>query len=636
MKPTLTYVETLLRNLENELYVDHRKMAEIERLRFFEDQILISPEEQMSGVQVRIGSTSELIEKVKAAICTSLPVIEFEPATRDDEAVANAANRSQFWNRTLERKWADAYYEFVDSVVGLGKGFLKAVMSDWPTEPRGRLDGESDEDYNKRIKGLKQVWGPPIDTVAPHPRSMYYRTGKGNKLVENVEHSYKARPDVYRAFSINDSKELRTRDLASRLLNRDIEAIASRQDKEIVEIAQALAAEIGQPYPNVESLPAGVDTTTRTLMTEYWAPDCYQAYVDRRHIHECEDGSVAYFICLGRTSVSKDPDKQGFSIAEAFRHNEPTINKTLTRLMEAVELLVNQRLTIELPEGGMIEDETLTTPDGRSESRPKQYTFTADHAEALPPGAKVINPYQAVAGAFAALPILQMVMDIQSRQGVNPIFTGNSPGAGSGYRDTSLYAMAKSQFDYVVKQIAETVADLVRWAEYQTVYTLKRDMYIDELSLSPTEILKYPCRVKVTIQPTLPQNTIPEGQFLSSLNERGLIPDRIVLQKVVPDEDPVSLQREMLLDLLKKQLMPVLAADILMSVGAGGGISQALGGGGGPGGPNNPRGNQATTFRTSINQQDGRSAGGNMVTGQPRTPEMMAGATIQNNGGTPQ
>ena len=40
-------------------------------------------------------------------------------------------------------------------------------------------------------------------------------------------------------------------------------------------------------------------------------------------------------MCLGRTSSSKDPDKLGVSVAEIMRHNEPTLDRTLTRVAEA-------------------------------------------------------------------------------------------------------------------------------------------------------------------------------------------------------------------------------------------------------------------------------------------------------------
>ncbi|KKM27387.1 hypothetical protein LCGC14_1575210, partial [marine sediment metagenome] len=342
-----TYVHRLLADLQDEMRGLHEKMNEIELLRHYEDPIQLPTGERTSGLEVRIGASSELIENVKASLTANEPNVVLKALRDGDPAQANTSKRESFWTQFL--KWigkpVPVKAELVDAQAGLGIGILKGAYYPWPKDERKRLKSEPDttegnKAFRDRVKALKRKWGPPFRVFTIHPLTFYFRLGPGNRIVESIEHSWKPKREVYPAFGIKEDKQL--------------EAFPDKLNQEI---AEAVAATPGQPDQTIRPHAAGISEATMVLVTEYrrdkvpGSKGVYQVYVNGRLVYqEVGDPSVQYFLCVGRTTSSKDPDKFGISVAEAFRHNEPLINRALTRMGEAVELLVRKRLTLEVPE----------------------------------------------------------------------------------------------------------------------------------------------------------------------------------------------------------------------------------------------------------------------------------------------
>ena len=105
-----------------------------------------------------------------------------------------------------------------------------------------------DKAYKDRQKALKRLWGPPFRTITIHPLTFYFRLGDGNQIVEAIEHSYKPRRVLEKAYG-----EFVT---------------ISEPVKGDEAIRQAGVA--GQPDEEIRPLPYGADTSTMALVTEYW------------------------------------------------------------------------------------------------------------------------------------------------------------------------------------------------------------------------------------------------------------------------------------------------------------------------------------------------------------------------------
>lgn len=629
MKPDATYVTRLLMTLRLQFDGVHRKMDELERLRYFEDTIRLPKGEKQSGIEVRTGMTSDLVENVKASIVASPPVVQLVALVAGENAADSASERAAFWNSWIVKKLGRPFPKletWLDAAVGMGTGILKAQLGDYPKDDSWFQDvNEPNGTYNNRIKALKELNGPPVDVINTHPLSFFYRRGKNMEIVEAIEHSWKSRTDIFRTFGIQDSKDLRNRNIGGRYLSPSVEEMMKNgTDKEVIE---AVIATQGQPEQFVRPLPAGTNTATLALVTEYWSPDWYQVYINRTLVYEQENPAVRYFYLTGMSTSSTDIDKVGLSVAEALRHNEPIINRAITRIMEANELLVNKHLTIELPEGSTDGIEL----DDRGEAVPRKFTFNGEYAEALPAGAKIVDPYDTSHYVFQSMPAIELLMQIMGKQGVAPIFKGIAPGAaGSGYRDNSLYMMAKSRFQYIIQGYANGITELIRWLEAQAVVH-QEDYHFDGYTVKWQDVKSYPCSIEVQINPNLPQNVIAEGEFLSQMHDKKLVPKRYVLTEGLHEDNPEVLEQEVLLDEIKEAMIPALIADVLSSVG---GVPQQTAGeaaGMPPGGtppnmnqpPGGPGGAQAAIAEAS--RRAGNQLGGFTTGGQPRNPSVEPG-----------
>ena len=561
-KVTATYVNKLLAEMQEDLRGLHTKMSEIEDLRHYEDKIKLPPGEKASGLEVRIGATAELIENIKAALTANVPNVIVKALRSGDTADKNSSKREKFWGDFLDwiSRPVPILNELADAQAGLGMGILKGTYYPWPKKERERLGSEprtkdGDKAYNDRQRALKRKWGPPFRVITIHPLTFYFRLGPGNEIVESIEHSWKSKREIYAAYKLGSDAELTARP--------DLLKLEGASE----ELAEGITASIaGQPEQTIRPFAAGVSSETMVLVTEYRADDIYQVYVNGRLVDECiGDPGVKYFVATGRTTSSKDPDKFGISVAEAFRHNEPILNRTITRMAEAAEVIVRKRLTIEAPEGTMLETEL---GEG-NEIQTKTFKFTGEKATALPPGSKIVDPFAGVENVYQAMPFVQLLMQLMGQHGVSPIFKGVPPGAGgSGYRDNSLYLMAKSQFQYLLDSFANCLAEMIDWMEQQLVTRAQQEIWIGELSLRPSDVQKWPATINVSVEPLLPQNIIAEGQFYDRMHARGHIRRRTVLEKGLRDEQPEEELWGVMLEELQEMMKPVLYQDVLQAVGA--------------------------------------------------------------------
>ncbi|KKM20209.1 hypothetical protein LCGC14_1647760 [marine sediment metagenome] len=621
-----SYVNKLLQELQEELRGFHKRITEVEALRYLEDEIALPAAEKPSGLEIRLGATAELIENVKAALTSNIPNVKLEILRTGPEADSNSSKRERFWDTYLY--WSSRTIPFLNELADaqtVSLGILKAAFYPWPKKERKRLSSEpktkaGDLAYNDRQRALKRRWGPPFKVITIHPLTFYFRLGPGGELAEVIEHGYKSRREIYAAFGIKGGTEMRT-----------------LPDKLTKETGAALAASSGFPTEEVQSLPQGLSTSTLALVTEYWAPDLpgapgiYQCYIEGNLVYEeIGDPSVAYFVAPGRTTSSKDPDKFALSIAEVLRHNEPTINRSLTYMAEASELLVRRRLTLEVPEDYVPPAETIGE-DNKPETH--TWTFKSDKAEALPAGAKIVDPFEGVENVYAAMPFIDLVLQVMGRHGVSPIFKGEPPSAsGSGFRDNSLFMMAKSQFQYLVDSYSGCLVSLIDWLEGQVVTRVRQEIWIGDTSLKPKEIKEWPVIIGVDIDPLLPQNLIAEGQFYDRMHTQGHITRRTFLELGLRMDQPEREIKARMFQDLQELMKPILYEDVLQTVGAlpppqpqlvgpdGQPVQSQNGGRGGPVPPAS-EGSQAAIVEML------QSMGGRTRQGQPRQPPEISGST---------
>ncbi len=609
--PDWMYVSTLLNDLKWELQGFHTKIAEIEALRYYEAPVQLPANEVRTGQKVRVGLTAELMENIKAAILAQAPMVSFKPLRKGDAAVANAELREHIWQGELDKMMGkdgntpNYIGELADGqMLGLGIYKVSEGIQRWDPKVRRRRAKESVNDHVERVNAYKEKQGMPISDVVVHPIAIYSRPGEGSKVEEVIEYSYKARNTVYGQYNMHGPGFLQYSSFKQ------------------MPGWKSIAAMPGQPTDFVRPLPSGIDTTNYVLVTEYWNPGVYKVFVNGTEVYKEYEPTVKYFIAPGRTSSSKDPDKFAISVAESLRHNEPQIDRLLTRMLEAAELIVNKRLTLEVPESYTPEFEEI---DGVQ--IPKEFTFTDDHADALPAGARVIDPFEGANQVYQAMPLAQLLMQIAGQHGISPLFKGVSPGAaGSGYRDNSLYLMAKSLIQYVIGSLEGCLTAIISHKEDLVAYSIKQEVWVEGRSLKPNDIINYPATIQVRLQPSLPQNQIAEGGFWEQQRQAGNVSRRYVREKGLNLEQPNEMDREIDLEQAKEQLKPLLRQRVLMRVigmpDPNADPNAAAGAGAEPGADELSRINAGAGVPTAGMGQNGagREQAGRATGGQPKAP----------------
>lgn len=617
-RPDWQYVSRRLNELRWEQQGLHTKIAEIEALRYYERDTNLPPGEQKVGFQVRSGLTDELLENIKAAVLAGMPSIHIKGLRKKQGVEGNNSKREEFWQKYLESLLypVNIISELADAQL-LGLGVLKAGMSasKWNAQQLKKKRGEDSAEYIDRNTALKKLYGPPIATIDVHPLALYCRPGEGNKIDEVIEHSYKAKRTVVKAYGLHDTQTFSNMEQASMMP--------------------------GQPDEFIRPLPTGMDTSNYFLVTEYWNPDCYQVYVNQQLVYENpvgESPKVCYFMAPGRSSSSKDPDKYGLSVAENLRHNEPIIDRQLTRMAEAAELIINKRNTLEVPEGYIPETDATESGD----TKPRTWTFTDEYAETLPPGAKIVDPFSGAENVYAAMPFIQLLFQITTQHGPSPLLKGISPGAaGSGYRDNSLYLMAKQQFEYIIASLQECITQLIVWLEWLLVTHIKQEIWIGEYSLQPSDITDWPAEISVELKPSLPQNLLAEGQFWESQRQAGNVSRRYVREHGLNIEQPDEMETEVDLEQLMEQIKPYLMMDAMATVINKGPMANSQQGSGlvGPDGqtpisstsaPPGGASGLAPNNSTTTNGRAGQQQAGYATGGQPKAPVTQPGVGGEN------
>lgn len=606
--PDWNYVVSLRNELQWEMHGFHTKVTEIEALKHYEEDQQLPRQEEATGQKVRIGLTADLIENVKAAILANAPTVRVKNLRKNKDAEGNASRREHYWQDHLNKLFGgnntpNYVAELCDAQM-LGMGVFKSARSTskWDVKARKRKRGESSADHVDRVNALKRYWGHPTSQLTVHPLSLFIRPGVGSEIDEIIEHSYKAKRTVYKSYDLTDAS----------LDNNTVATIP------------------GQPDSWVRSLPAGIDSSNYVLVTEYWNPECYQVYVNGQLVYneEGDEVSVCYFFAPGRLTSSKDPDKYAVSVAENLRHNEPVINRMLTRMVEALDLIVNKRLTLEVPEGYTGEVDVVDNEDGSQVERPRTWTFNEKYSEALPPGAKIVDPYQGANNAYLSMPMVQLLMQITAQHGVNPLFKGVSPGAaGSGYRDNSLYLMAKQTFMYLIASLQGCLTAYIIWQERILSTQIKQECWSGEYSLKPGDITDWPADISVELRPSLPQNLIAEGEFWARQQALGNVSRKYVREHGLGIEQPNEMEDETDLEQLKELLKPYLLQDVIGTVLGKGdlGAEPTTGPDGIPVASQEAMMQRTSAGSNGAGREVGREVAGHASGGQPKQPVVNPG-----------
>lgn len=508
--------------------------------------------ERLLNIPYRFRSnlTSSEIDRAVALATRNVPRIEIKASSRDPRAQDSADQESrwgQFLIPALERQANEPLLRmFADGTFEGGHAVWEVYLTDAYDGIEPKREGETDEEYALRtddeILALAEQFRLPIGVRVPDPLSVRIeRDDYGVSRGMVVEH--KPYRQVYSA-------------LRDRL----------GHDK---------VTELQLPEPGTPGWPEGMgfdpqfgspngDVDTIRMYDRYW-----YVYMVGGEIIECAPHGfpgVPLIPAYGNTTSSANLAQRIQGVAWGMVEQEQAINDQIT-----TELDVSMTYDRPAPVVQKDKDAPGDPADGPSTidlSDPRK-------APRLRPGERIVDAY----AEFSRRPpphLLQMMMQIRERNGMNPIAQGESPGSDpSGFAINSLQAASQMRYEILLDNLARSIGMLIDFIRRSVKYgpiadtvmvpVETKDGLVEFLGLGPDDISDMP--TVVTLDPMNDVNRLAIRQSLIAGNQAGYIDRKTVQKQGFGVEDTEAMDNQIAVDAADTSLLALALDDARMRIG---------------------------------------------------------------------
>lgn len=527
-EPDLSSLEALKDDLQT-VFGRFHEVVHSERTRRYEQDTL--PEKWQKNLQdgrrffTRL-THNELL-RVVAQQCRNMPKVQIM-SVGDTENGRNAAQKEQrWWQQWLRKTLQDLRWRWVDAQNETGMGIYEFyVTSAYDDLDLEQKEDEGDRDYNKRTEKLL------VGAKSPF----------GLRLVDPLSFLFDMDEDGICAVMIVEEKP-RGRAKGKR----------SRMGEEPPPAA-------GVPGRPQHQRTTQQDALRDTVETYRYYDQYWYAYVVDGKVEECAPHGlpgIPVFVGSGMRTSSPNMAEGYQGICWGMGSMELAMNDLLTLAQDVQFTYSRPKWVIEQPnmEGGIMRAE-----DGQ----PKTLDLTQAGVPQLEPGQKLTNALNGFE-PFLQHPVLQTIMQLWQRSGLNPVAQGESPGADTaGYTVNSLQGAAQSVYERnldseasVLEQVVDfgrqVVKDTIRERVYQAVPMAGRKKGSEFLPYGPDDVTEAPS--VITIDPMSDVNRQAVRSSLMEGNERGFVPRRIVQMDGFGAQDPDEWDDELIIDKTKEKLL---------------------------------------------------------------------------------
>ncbi len=326
-------------------------------------------------------------------------------------------------------------------------------------------------------------------------------------------------------------------------------------------------SEMADPAPQAYGSPTDYPQTSgdRTIETIRYYDQRWMAYlVNGKLVGEIEEHGlpgVPVFPVWGMVTGSPNEDEQVEGICYGMESMELTVNDLLTLAVDVQYTYSRPKFVIETP---IDKDIMRNAPGSPDAGKPAVVDLSQPGVVQLNPGQKLVNVLQGFQ-PYLQLPVIQTVMSLWQRSGLNPIAQGESPGASpAGYTVSTLTENATSVYEDCVRNEAQAWSRVVDFCRKMVRDTIKERVYLSApvmdgtkagsewLGLAPDDVSETPAIV--TIDPTSNANRMAKRQSLQEGNKQGFIPRRVVQLEGYGADDPSAWDDEIILDAGEQQL----------------------------------------------------------------------------------
>lgn len=494
-----------------------------------ERKVYVPPSYGKSTVEIRTPLMNDLIQRLAGALSVNLPQIKVPPRPRGDQAKAQR-------NSSLLEKWTTAwlsemehqendrlFYRFMDYLCGDGTAILKLVhrkefWDDYPEmddEEREGLTETEAKDYDDKVFNYKTSARLPFSLKVPDPVTVLPHWGDDG-LTDVIEFTKRPKVFVAKAFDlVGDGKG-------------------------------GLAPRVGR------GVDTGSDLAGDIEYWEHWTDNDVAYFVDRKCVRIIQHnyGRVPYFIALGTQTSSRDPSKEGLSVAHQLIHLIPALDSLLTMKTNSGFMQAYPAFKRVRPLGAPMrnDNDSDDTDESDEQFEPGMIYdgFPGEDLEAIqiPPVGQDVN--QAI----------DIILGLVTKVGVPSVMEGNhSPNRVSGYAYSEMLNVSRTKYTTIIRNAAfaweQTIRHLWSLIENQVredvpVWGMGKDKE-DWLPLGPDDIDNY-YNIKVIIEPLLPEDDIATGQHAAAMVQAGMWSKRFAREVKMGISSPEEMEDEILVE----------------------------------------------------------------------------------------
>ncbi len=246
------------------------------------------------------------------------------------------------------------------------------------------------------------------------------------------------------------------------------------------------------------------------------------------------------FVTLGMVTSSSNKHEMVQGVTWGMKDMELTVNDLMTLELDVRYTTSRHRPVIETDSTGR----AMETKNGK----PAVLDLSGDAVPYLAPGQHIVD-------AFANFKpqgnheMVNAILGLYQRSGLNPIAQGESPGADpAGYTVNSLTQAAQSQYEILLDNFARTLGNIVDFARLTVRDTIREKVYLsvpmadnkqggtEWLALGPDDVDETPSIV--VIDPLSDANRISVRQSLEQGNKEGFVSHRRVQSEGYNIDDP--------------------------------------------------------------------------------------------------
>ncbi len=563
-QPTLADVEEFYVRMRPQFQLLYNLIIANRQVRYLQDALPAKYARRLkSGLHFRSRLSHNEVLRIAAMMSRNAPKVKI-PAIGSEEDAEDRAEKQSRWCQnlfpTLERDgFRPIVRRWYDMVAGDGLGALEVFMRE--NEVYDNLGGpqadENESDYLERTEKDLQEAGIPFGIRPVGPLAMMFEEDEDGKGISRM--------------LITELKPYRV-------------VFNALKQKGNYDVEQEFPLPGTPGWPNESALAAGrqwmlsagggednnptwgwadVSSSTNAVLTHRYYDREWYVYIVGGKVVDCERHGlpgVPVFPCMAITTGSENLHEMTQGVTWGMTEQEKALNLIMTLAIDNVYATGRPKPMVLMPAGN--DPKAFMDP---ATNKPLTVSLSDDEMPYMPPGATIVDANEHLRPGMAN-DIAQAVLKLFQLNGLNPIASGESPGAdAAGYTVNTLSQAAQSQYEILLDNTARVLGNVYDFVRQMVKTTIQERVYLtvatsmqqekgaEWLALGPEDVDNTPAIV--TIDPLSDANRIALRQSLMEGNQQGYVTRERVQRDGYGIDNPEEEDDQLMLESLEKQYL---------------------------------------------------------------------------------